>query len=246
MSFLLRATYDTLPSPRNLVRWKIKDEDRCRCGKPATMKHILSNCGLALKRYEWRHNEVLKIILEELRNHIKKSNDGDKPKKNNPGMSITFIRAGRGMTSAPTKKMVSDERWLGKWNVASDLTGARKPFPIPTALKPDIFMWCDERKMLELVELTVPYEENIDAARNRKEERYEELVKQCGEEGWRTWHSPIEIGCRGFVGLRFKKWFMSLGFSHKSTKDVMKRIQETVEKASHWIWIKREDMSCFE
>ena len=59
------------------------------------MKHILSNCGLALKRYEWRHNEVLKIILEELRNHINKINDGDKPKKIDPGMSITFIRAGR-------------------------------------------------------------------------------------------------------------------------------------------------------
>ena len=163
-------------------------------------------------------------------------------------MSIIFIRPGRGMTRTctPTKKMVNDNRWLGKWMVASDLTGARKPFMIPTKLKPDIFMWSDERKMLELVELTVPYEENIDAARDRKEERYTDLVEECKAEGWKTWHSPIEIGCRGFVGLRFKKWFMDLGFSHKNTKDVMKRIQETTEKASHWIWIKREDPSWFE
>ena len=107
-------------------------------------------------------------------------------------------------------------------------------------------MWSDERKMLELVELTVPYEENIDAARDRKEERYHDLVEECKAEGWKTWHSPIEIGCRGFVGLRFKKWFLGLGFSQKNTKDVMKRIQETTEKASHWIWIKREDPSWFE
>ena len=51
LSFLLRATYDVLPSPVNLVRWKIQDDDKCRCGKLETMKHILSNCSLVLDRY---------------------------------------------------------------------------------------------------------------------------------------------------------------------------------------------------
>ena len=56
LSFLLRSTYDVLPSPVNLVRWKVQDVDKCRCGKPGTMKHILSNCHLGLNRYTWRHN----------------------------------------------------------------------------------------------------------------------------------------------------------------------------------------------
>ena len=41
LSFLLRSTYDVLPSPVNLVRWKVQEVDKCRCGKLGTMKHIL-------------------------------------------------------------------------------------------------------------------------------------------------------------------------------------------------------------
>ena len=246
LSFLLRSTYDTLPSPRNLTRWKIQQDDRCRCGQAGTMRHILSNCQLALKRYEWRHNEVLKIIFEELTNLVNKSNNGDKPQKYMPGRSMTFIRTGRGITSTPTKKTIDMVRWRGKWELASDLTGARRPFPIPTIQKPDIFLWNDEQRMLELVELTVPFEANIDEASQRKIVRYEDLVKECAFDGWKTWHSPIEVGCRGFVGFRLKKWFLSTGFTEAHTKNILKRIQETVEKASHWIWIKRDDESWFD
>ena len=64
LSFLIRATYDVLPSPTNLVRWKIEDDDKCRCGKRGTMKHILSGCGLALNRYTWRHNKILTVLYE--------------------------------------------------------------------------------------------------------------------------------------------------------------------------------------
>ena len=51
LSFLLRSTCDVLPSPVNLVRWKVQEVDKCRCGKLLTMKYILSNCHLALNRY---------------------------------------------------------------------------------------------------------------------------------------------------------------------------------------------------
>ena len=246
MSFLLRSTFDTLPSPRNLVRWKLSDDDQCKCGKTATMKHVLSNCGLALRRYEWRHNEVLKIIFEEVQRHIEKSNSGDKPQKNHPGRSIQFVRAGRGITNPLRKKTIDDGRWSGEWKIAADLPGAKKSFPIPTSKRPDIFLWSDDQKMLELVELTVPFEDNIEAARARKNERYEHLTNQCIEDGWDTWHSPVEVGCRGYVGVKTRQWFLSLGFPHKKTNLLMKRIQETVEKASHWIWIKRDDESWFE
>ena len=137
--------------------------------------------------------------------------------------------------------------WYGKWELASDLNGARRPFPIiPTIQKPDIFLWNYEEKMLELVELTVPFEANIDEACERKTVRYEDLVKDCCFEGWKTWHSPIEVGCRGFVGFRLRKWFLKTGFTEKHTKNILKRIQETAEKASHWIWIKRDDASWFD
>ena len=65
-SFLIKSTYDAMPSPVNLVRWKIESDDKCRCGKRGTLKHILSNCNLSLNRYTWRHNQVLKVITNLL------------------------------------------------------------------------------------------------------------------------------------------------------------------------------------
>ena len=50
LSFLLRATYDMSPSPTNLMKWKVVNENKCKCGKIRTLKHILSNCSLALDR----------------------------------------------------------------------------------------------------------------------------------------------------------------------------------------------------
>ena len=64
LSFLVKSTYDVLPSPANLVRWNIQSESMCRCGKPGTMKHILSGCSLALERYTWRHNKVLEVLSQ--------------------------------------------------------------------------------------------------------------------------------------------------------------------------------------
>ena len=36
------------------------------------------------------------------------------------------------------------------------------------------------------------------------------------------------------------------GLSLKKGNSVMKVLQETVEKASHWIWLKREDVTWME
>ena len=56
--------------------------------------------------------------------------------------------------------------------VFADLDGYRKPFPIPTVKKPDIVIWCMENKTVQLAELTVPHEENIEMAKDRKDEQY--------------------------------------------------------------------------
>ena len=245
MSFLLRSTYDVLPSPANLVRWKVSDDNRCRCGKLGTMKHILSNCGLALKRYEWRHNQVLRLLYSALKDKVQEFNDGNPPKIDQGFGRIRFVRPGRGTTSTARKK-IEDPRWSSTWETAADLPGEKKAFPIPTTKRPDIFMWSKEKKMLELVELTVPFEDNLEDARLRKDERYEQLVDDCREAGWTAWHSPIEVGCRGFVGAPVRRWLLKTGFSSQEASKLIKEIQEVVEKASHWVWLKRDDESWIE
>ena len=51
-------------------------------------------------------------------------------------------------------------------------------------------------RILHLVELTVTYEDSIDAAQTRMEDRYEGLLRECEEAGWRATHLSVEVGRR--------------------------------------------------
>ena len=114
----------------------------------------------------------------------------------------------------------------------------QKDFPIATRRKPDIFLWCKERKIIELIELTVPYEDNIDSAADRKDERYQVLLDACEVAGWQAAHYPIEVGGRGYTVHRLRSWLLSISLCHQEANTIMKNVSETAEKASHWIWLK--------
>ena len=129
------------------------------------------------------------------------------------------------------------------WEEAADLKGCDRFFHIPTTKKPDLVIWSEEEKEVHLVELTVPHEDNISSAHERKENRYEVLVGECEEAGWKAKHFPVEVGCRGYIATSITKWMKEAGLCTKKRKILTKALQETVEKASHWIWVKREDTS---
>ena len=243
LSFLLRSTYDVLPSPANLVRWKVSDDDNCRCGKRGTLKHILSNCTKALDRYTWRHNEVLKIIHRVTKEQIERINSGKRPQKPSRKQQISFVRSGQQSVYKQKKSTTNDATWDGSWEIGADLSGCERFFPIPTSKKPDIVVWCADRKLVYLVELTVPHEDNIEAAHLRKNDRYEKLIQECEEVGWKATHYSVEVGCRGFIGVRLQQWLQKIGLNNRERSSAMKEIQQTVEKASHWIWLKRSDDS---
>ena len=95
LSFLVRSTYDVLPSPTNLVKWNVSTDNNCRCGKRGTLKHILSNCSRALDRYTWRHNEVLKVILDVTKKQIALINSGKRPSLPASKQFISFVRPGQ-------------------------------------------------------------------------------------------------------------------------------------------------------
>ena len=93
------------------------------------------------------------------------------------------------------------------------------------------------------MELTVRREDNISSEHERKDNRYEALVGECEEAGWKTTHSPVEVGCRGFIATGVTKWMRVAGLGPKKRNTITKALQETVEKASHRIWLKRENTS---
>ena len=107
-----------------------------------------------------------------------------------------------------------------------------------TQARPDIVLWSDTAKKVVLVELTVPWEENMEEAYERKMARYEPLRADCEDNGWHCAVVPVEVGCRGFIGRSTLKFLSSLGLDNKSKKLITSRLQRTTEYASRWIWSK--------
>ena len=69
MKFLSNAAIDTLPTAANLQRWKKSPSDKCKlCLGCQTTDHCLNICkvGLDTGRWTWRHNNVLKYIIDSL------------------------------------------------------------------------------------------------------------------------------------------------------------------------------------
>ena len=73
-SFCPASTYDTLPSPTNLKRWRVTTETMCTlCSKDVcTTAHILGayKASLHQGRYTFRHDTVLRQVIAALKTFI--------------------------------------------------------------------------------------------------------------------------------------------------------------------------------
>lgn len=88
-TFLIRAVYDVLSSPANLFTWgKVETPNCSLCSDRGTLEQILSSCPKALGegRYTWRHNEVLKSIVDAISEGISSCE--------NITNAIAFVKAG--------------------------------------------------------------------------------------------------------------------------------------------------------
>ena len=87
------------------------------------------------------HNEVLKIILDTTEKQVSLINGGKRPQKNTQKRFMSFVRPGQESIYKQKQTTKTDENWNWKWEIAADLPGKEKFFPIPTAKKPDIVVW---------------------------------------------------------------------------------------------------------
>ena len=78
LSFLIKSTYDVLPSAANLVRWGVSEDDKCECGQYGSLRHTLSKYKLRLmgRRYTWRHDQALRLISKALEEKVNNINTG--------------------------------------------------------------------------------------------------------------------------------------------------------------------------
>ena len=68
IKFSRRYLIYSLSNGTNLQKWKQNDSPNCLlCNKKETQLHLFNNCEAALKRYKWRHNSIIKTIMNSLK-----------------------------------------------------------------------------------------------------------------------------------------------------------------------------------
>ena len=156
---------------------------------------------------------------------------------------IQFVKEGQKAPkqSQPTNSILDES---DKWEMSVDLK-QKLVFPniIQTTLRPDIVIWSDKDKCLVMVELTVPWESRCEEAYERKKAKYSDLQEQCKQKGWRVWLFPVEIGARGFPAQSLWKMFSALGIKGADRKRAVGTLSLAAERASSWLWMKREERS---
>ena len=72
LKFALNACQDTLPHNSNLSLWKGHPSDCKLCGERQSLLHVLCSCPVALqlRRYNTRHDRVLQVIFNLLKDHL--------------------------------------------------------------------------------------------------------------------------------------------------------------------------------
>ena len=96
------------------------------------------------------------------------------------------------------------------------------------------------KKILMVIELTVPWEERLQEAHEIKFLKYDPLILEATRKGWKASCLPIEVGCRGFSTKSLSALLRRVGMFGKKAKDATNLITKEAEKCSRWLFIKRD------
>ena len=245
ISFTLGCTYNTVASPANLKRWGLADSEACvLCSAPkCTLRHILSVCPVSLSsgRFRYRHDSVLKSICHSIQSFINTSRSSKKPSRN-----IAFVKAGCSLSSSSRNSSIDGIlACASDWVLVADIDKQLK-FPAhiaSTSLRPDVVLFANSKRIVIIIELTCPCEENISYWNAEKTSKYRFLVSLCKKAGWNVKFFAVEVGARGYVGASLKVCLSSLGIVGSKLKSALNDASVAASKASFWIWLKREELS---
>ena len=172
-------------------------------------------------RYTWRHNSVLRIIMDTL-------------------------------------KDVSDQ----SWSFYCDLAGAKKiesatipPDILPTQQRPDLVLINDSSKSIIIIELTVPFEQNIHKAQERKLNKCAGLTSDLQEQGYDTKLLCVEVGSKWLIAdsnqgqsnnaCSFQSifpWFLTTeNLWSRSQKKILKSLSQRAIVCSYAIFYSKYD-----
>ena len=252
ISFLLNACINTLPTPYLFKLMGYSPSGKCPIcpSKNCNLSHVLAGCKTALcsKRYTWRHDSVILTLSLRLEDRIAIHNESrttSLPSYTQP-ISCFFVPAGASI-SQKSKRQLQQHLLSGAhdWKILFDTMYNKMVFPpeiCSTDLRPDILIWSTQLKQVFMIELTVPADENIEAAEIRKTARYQELAQLMKTvNNWNSKIITIEVGARAFVARSMNSCLRSLGFTPRAASSLCKDVSQVVARCSHNIYQNREN-----
>ena len=103
----------------------------------------------------------------------------------------------------------------------------------------DIVIFSRALRQVILIELTVPLEDRVCLAHERKRNRYLPLLSLCQSNGWNATHFPVEVGSRGFVAYSLMRCLTQLGFPPYWAKKVRNEASKVSLRCSYLIYLRR-------
>ncbi len=244
--FHFNALHDVASTPCNLKLWNYSSTSSCAlCSRNCNLKHILSCCPVALKqgRYNWRHDQVLRIIVDALLEKIdwanRKATVASKKKE------WGKLKSAESTYKKPAKQLEAVPHLLetaNDWKIVYDEDTRQRQFPqhiVCTSLRPDIVVYSDAIKCAVLIELTCGNEENFEDQRYRKEKRYQLLMESVQDAGWTGYLLTVEVGCRGFYHHTLPRVFNFFNLKRSRKKATLNTAAVVALKASYTIWLSR-------
>ena len=203
--------------------------------------------GLNQGRYTYRHDNVLRCILSDLRGLVAIANRRPPCKAIVPPISNSFITAG---SKKVTKKSpsVTNRSLLhlaNDWDLQIDLDGSFTWLikDWPSTLRPDVMIVSRSRKIVIWGELTAPMERRILLSALKKTERYLKLKSDLIVKGWTVFDFTFEIGALGFVGNSTINFLSKLGFAATQKSFMIKRMCLIARRSSFFIWNARHSLT---
>ena len=215
MKFIINSCINTLPTRANLRLWGRSSSDKCiLCGRKETTNHILSSCPASLQQGRYTYRH--NNVLKEITENIDTN-------------IFTYYSDIQGKT-------------IGGGTIPPDI--------LVTAEKPDIVI-IDPRTAspsnkpdIVIIELTCPWEERLDQAREHKTNKYSSLIKDIEETGHKVQSIPLEIGVRGIVNHQNKdsiKQIHSFTKQLQSQKKFTEKLSRQAVIASYFIFLNRNE-----
>jgi len=249
LKFHLNSIHDVANTPANMKLWNYADTGNCTlCGwKTCNIKHILVVCHYSLnnKRFNWRHDNVLRVIVSALLDQLKKYNNQEiKTKKEEEWV---MFKSSETNYRRPPHNIKRDSPFgaATDWRIIWDEDLFPVEFPqniCGTPQRPDIVVWSETSKEVILIELTVGDESNFSDQVVRKEARYNrELMPGIVASGWKARLFTIEIGCRGFWHHTVPALFNYFGLARRMKKQALEEAASVALRCSYTIWLARNN-----